>query len=331
MDYIEPGYLELYRTGELSQRSEELLSHLESCDICPHKCMVNRVENQTGFCHSGNKPIVSSVCAHHGEEPPISGSRGSGTIFFGNCNMQCVYCQNYQISQEWKTQKNFEVAIIDLAGKMLYLQNRLHCHNINLVTPSHFVPQIFKALEMAIPEGLHLPLVYNTSGYDSLETLKLLDGVISVYLPDLRYADNDCGKQYSGVPDYVERARTGIREMYHQVGRLILDDEGVVQRGIIVRHLILPGNIAGSKESLTWLADAVSPDVAVSLMSQYYPAHVAYQFPELNRRITYEEYTEVTELMHQLGLENGWMQQMEAADSYRPDFTVNGHPFETVT
>ncbi len=328
MNKFQPGYLDLYKSGELKKRAEQLEARLAVCDICPHDCGVNRLRGERGFCHSAYLPVIASYCAHHGEEPVLSGSRGSGTLFFGNCNMACVYCQNFQISQDWQAQQRNEFDIANLAKRMLILQNELYCHNINFVTPSHFVPQIVKALLEAIPLGFRLPLVYNSSGYDSLETIQALDGIFDIYLPDLRYADNQIGKKYSGIPDYVERSRAAIKEMYRQVGNLVSDDEGVARRGLIVRHLILPEHLAGSEDSLSWLASEVSPEVTVSLMSQYHPSHRAVQYPPLARGITQREYQEVVELLEKLGLENGWVQEMEAHAYYLPDFKSKGHPFE---
>jgi len=323
----EPGYLALYKSGELKRRTEALNARLAACDICPRECAVDRLNGKLGRCHSGALPIVSSYCAHHGEEPVLSGVRGSGTIFFGNCNMRCVYCQNYQISQSPEAQKKNEISISQLTKHMLYLQDELKCHNINLVTPSHFVPQITSALVEAIPMGLHLPLIYNTSSYDSLKTLKELDGIISIYLADIRYADNKLAKRYSHVRRYVAHARAAILEMQRQVGDLALDEDGIAQKGLIVRHLILPNDIAGSAESLAWLVKEVSPNVTVSIMAQYYPTHHAYEYEVLNRKITLREYQQVVDLAEKLGIENGWLQDMESTDTYRPDFT-DEHPFE---
>jgi len=264
----EPKYIALYRSGELERRAERLEARLASCDICPRRCGVNRLEGELGFCHSGRLPIVSSFCAHHGEEPALSGSHGSGTVFLSNCNMRCVYCQNYQISQNWKKQRANEIDCHSLVEHMLYLQDELGCHNINLVSPSHFVPQLVRVVLEAVPMGLKLPLVYNTSGYDAVETLRELDGIVDIYLPDLRYASDDWANRFSQAPDYVAQARQAIKEMYRQVGELVVDEFGVAQRGVIVRHLILPNGLAGSKESLGWLARDVSPRVTVSIMSQ---------------------------------------------------------------
>jgi len=213
---------------------------------------------------------------------------------------------------------------------MLYLQDELGCHNINFVSPSHFVPQLVRAVLEAVPMGLRLPLVYNTGSYDSIKTLKELDGIISVYLADLRYASNRWGKKFSQVSDYVERAHAAIREMYRQVGDLVVDNKGIAWKGLIVRHLILPNKLAGSRESLAWLVREVSPAVTVSIMSQYFPAHRAWQTPLLNREITLEEHSEVIEILDELGLENGWVQEMGASGNYLPDFVREGHPFDSV-
>jgi putative pyruvate formate lyase activating enzyme len=223
-------------------------------------------------------------------------------------------------------QQRYEVNTPVLAERMLYLQDELHCHNINLVTPSHFVPQIVRAVLEAVPKGLRLPLVYNTSSYDSVKTLRELDGIMSIYLADIRYASNEWGRKYSRVRDYVEHSRAAIKEMQRQSGDLVVDDEGVAQKGLIVRHLIFPHGIAGSEDSLGWLVREVSPRVAVSIMSQYYPAHRAYRYKELNRKIRPEEYAEVVKLVEELGIENGWVQGMASAESYQPDFSAD-EPF----
>ncbi|MBI4301675.1 MAG: radical SAM protein [Chloroflexi bacterium] len=322
----EPGYLALYRSSELEKRALALEARLTECDICPRECGANRLKGKYGFCTSGALPIVSSFCVHRGEEPAISGTGGSGTIFFGNCNMRCVYCQNYQISQDPKAQHDNEIETRVLAERMIYLQNELGCHNINLVTPSHFVPQIVRAVMEAVPGGLRLPLVYNTSSYDSLKTLRELDGIISIYLADLRYASNQYGQKYSHALGYVEASRTAIKEMYRQVGKLEVDNEGIAQKGLIVRHLVFPNGIAGSEDALGWLAREVSPEVSVSIMSQYYPAHkvAEHRYPELARKITPKEYAGVTALVEKLGMENGWVQGMESSENYRPDFSAEG-------
>lgn len=324
---VGPGYIDLYHSGELKRRAERLEARLASCDICPRQCRVNRLEGELGFCHSAYLPIVSAVCAHHGEEPALSGCRGSGAIFFGNCNMRCVYCQNYQISQDWKRQQSKEVDFHTLAENMLYLQDELGCHNINLVSPSHFVPQLVRAVLQAVPMGLKIPLVYNTNSFDSVKTLKELDGIISIYLPDLRYASDTWAEKFSQAPGYVVPAREAIKEMYRQVGELVVDEFGLAKRGLIVRHLVLPNGLAGSEDSLAWLAQEISPTVTVSIMSQYSPQHRAQRIPLLSRTISVFEYQAVLGLLDELGLENGWVQEMEAAENYLPDFEREGHPF----
>jgi len=241
--------------------------------------------------------------------------------------MRCVYCQNYQISQDWKRQQSNEVDFHTLAENMLYLQDELGCHNINLVSPSHFVPQLVRAVLKAVPMGLKIPLVYNTNSFDSVKTLKELDGIISIYLADLRYASDTWAKEFSQVSGYVAQAREAIKEMYGQVGELVVGESGLAQRGLIVRHLILPNGLAGSEDSLAWLAGEVSPTVTVSIMSQYLPRYRAQRIPSLARTISVSEHEAVLKLLDELGLENGWVQEMGAAENYLPDFEREGHPF----
>jgi putative pyruvate formate lyase activating enzyme len=324
----QPGYIALYQSGELKMRAEALEGRLKACDICPRRCGVNRLDGKKGFCHTAAMPLVSSCCDHHGEEPVISGSRGSGTIFFGNCNMRCVYCQNYQISHDWFGRQSHEMDCHTLARRMLYLQDELGCHNINFVSPSHVVPQIVRAVLEAVPMGLRVPLVYNSSGYDIADIIGHLEGIISIYLPDLRYADDKWARKYSYAPGYVGYARSAIKEMYRQVGNLVVDESGVAVQGLIVRHLILPNGLAGSEDSLVWLVKEISPDVTVSIMAQYYPAYRAGGIEALSRKITQTEYNQVFNLVDRLGLENGWMQDMGSSDSYQPDFESKNHPFE---
>ncbi|HEX79041.1 MAG TPA: radical SAM protein [Dehalococcoidia bacterium] len=327
MNPLQPSYISLYKCGELEKRAERLWQRLASCDICPRECGVDRLAGEKGFCHSGYKPIVASVCDHHGEEPVLSDRRGSGTIFFGNCNLRCRYCQNHQISQDYEAQKANETDCHSLARCMLHLQNDLGCHNINLVSPSHFVPQIVKALLEAIPMGLKVPLVYNTNAYDSLKTLRELDGVIDIYLPDLKYASDDYARKFSRAHEYVHHSRNAVKEMYRQVGELVVDESGIARRGLIVRHLILPNRIAGSRESLLWLSREVSPRVAVSLMSQYHPMHKAYKHELLSRPIRLSEYNEALQAMEAAGLEEGWAQKLTSHRNYLPDFERDDHPF----
>jgi putative pyruvate formate lyase activating enzyme len=293
---------------ELEQRIDAAYRLLEACRVCPRECGVNRLEdNRLGFCRSGLNPMISSVSPHHGEEPPLSGTKGSGTIFFTNCNLRCVYCQNYPISQ---LGNGAERTPGELACQMLWLQEQ-GCHNLNLVTPTHFVPQILKALGLARERGLTLPIVYNTSGYDSVETLKLLDGIVDIYLPDMRYGDNKAAMQYSVAPHYVEVNQAAIREMYRQVGNMVMDDRGIATRGLIIRHLVLPGGISGTEQVMKFLAGEISKDVYISLMSQYFPAFKSVEHSEINRRISEQEYDEAYSLKTTYGLKKGWVQNFE--------------------
>ncbi len=328
---FEPGYIALYRSGELKRRADALEARLASCDICPRECHANRLKGKKGSCRSGYLPVVASVCSHLGEEPAISGTHGSGTVFFSNCNLRCVYCQNHQISQPDKKQMFAELDYRALAERIIYLQDELGCHNINFVSPSHFVAQLVRTVLEAVPLGLRLPLVYNTSSYDSLESLKELDDIIDIYLADLRYASDRWARKYSRARGYVGHARAAIKEMYRQAGELVVDKDGLARKGLIVRHLVLPNGLAGSEDSLTWLVDEVSPYITVSIMSQYYPAHRASKVSKLSRRITAAEYSEVIGLVEKLGLENGWIQEIESPGSYRPDFARDGHPFSSPT
>jgi len=295
--------------AELQKRIEAAYSLLQGCRVCPRTCGVDRLKNdKSGFCRSGLNPLVSSVNAHHGEEPPISGFRGSGTIFLANCNLRCVYCQNYPISQMGNgVEKNPE----ELAGQMLWLQEK-DCHNVNLVTPSHYMPQILKSLGIARNQGFDLPIVYNTNGYESLEALHLLDGIVDIYLPDMRYSDGAVSARYSGVADYTEINRAAIREMFRQVGNLVVDEQGIAKRGLIVRHLVLPEGASGTEPVMKFLAEEISKDVYISLMSQYFPAYKAHTMQELSRRITAAEHDEAYEIMQRYGLENGWVQEHDA-------------------
>jgi putative pyruvate formate lyase activating enzyme len=325
---MDPSYLALYSSGELHHRAKMLEARLQSCNICPRECYVNRLENKHGFCHSGYLPIVSSICAHHGEEPAISGTRGTGAIFFGNCNMRCVYCQNYQISQDPEYQVSREVEINVLVGHMLYLQDKLGCHSISFISPSHFAAQLVVALLEAIPQGLHIPLIYNTNAYDSIATLQLLDNIIDVYLPDLKYDSDVFAERFSYTSNYVFTAHKAIREMYRQVGgRLVLNEMGLVQRGLIIRHLILPNQLAGSGKVLSWIARQISPDITMSIMAQYFPTHLASQIPQLCRKISESEYKETLDVLGKLNFKNGWIQEMDAAENYKPNFQDIEHPF----
>ncbi|MEA3459200.1 MAG: radical SAM protein [Chloroflexota bacterium] len=305
---MEPSYLELHRSGKLKKRVEQACAMLRECRLCPRECGINRLDGERGFCRAGAEPIVASWNVHPWEEPPISGTRGSGTIFFSGCTGRCLFCQNYPISQ---LGLGNAVSVQQLAEMMLELQNR-GCYNINLVTPTHFVPQIMAALERAIEGGLRLPLVYNTSGYEKVETLRLLNGVVDIYLPDAKYADNETARCLSGFVRYVEANHAALKEMFRQVGdELVLDGNGIAQRGLIVRHLVLPNGLAGTREVLHWIAENLSPRVHVSLMDQYFPAYKAVGHPGLGRKITAKEYEEALLAFEEAGLTNGWMQEHE--------------------
>ncbi|MCX5727016.1 MAG: radical SAM protein [Candidatus Saganbacteria bacterium] len=277
---------------------------LKSCVLCGHRCGVNRLEGQLGKCRAGLVPVVASYCAHHGEEPMISGEKGSGTIFFANCCLRCVFCQNYEISHEGF---GHEVEAVKLAEIMLKLESQ-GVHNINLVSPTHYAPQIMEALELARRQGLKLPIVYNTGGYDSLELLRELEGKIDIYMPDLKYFDDEKAFKYSGARNYVETAKAGIAEMYRQVGPKLL-----------VRHLILPDNLSDSEEVLDFIA-SLSKDIWVSIMAQYSPQYKASAFPELNRRLKKDEYQKVVGHAKKIGLRNYYVQDLENSETYLPNF-----------
>jgi putative pyruvate formate lyase activating enzyme len=331
---FEPGYVGLLRSGELHRRVEALESLLERCTICPRDCFNNRLNDEIAACYSGRLPIVSSYTPHFGEEPPLVGTRGAGNIFFGNCNLRCVYCQNYQISQTHKEQIRNEVSHERLAEMMLELQAR-GCHNINFVSPTHFAPQMARAILLAAEQGLSLPIVYNTNAYDSVAVLKLLDGIVSVYLPDLKYAEDEAGYLYSKVRGYRESSRAAITEMHRQMGdELIYDQAGLLQRGLVIRLLVLPNDIAGVRESLNWIHDDLNPRVAISLMAQYYPTNVAGTKPRytlLSRRIRETEWLRAVAVLDELRMEEGWMQEYDgAAFYYRPDFEDTATPFRDI-
>ncbi|MCL7453610.1 MAG: radical SAM protein [Anaerolineae bacterium] len=305
-DVAEPGYVTLYRAGELQRRASVAWAMLARCELCPHRCGVNRLAGERGICGMGDQPKVSSWNLHAWEEPPISGSRGSGTIFFSGCTGRCRFCQNYPISQ---LGYGDVVSVARLAGMMLELQRR-GAHNINLVTPTHFMPAILSALPHAVRQGLRLPLVYNTSGYERVEMLRLLEGVVEVWLPDAKYASDETARRLSGFGDYVRHNRAALHEMYRQVGSaLVLDDQGLAWRGLIVRHMVLPDGLAGSAAVLSWIARELSAQIHVSLMDQYFPAHRAVADPILGRKVTPEEYQAALEAFDASGLEFGWCQQ----------------------
>jgi len=301
------NYIDLYNSGELLQRVKAAYARLGSCDLCPHDCKINRLRGETGICQSGLKPKIASANLHRGEEPPISGSRGSGTIFFSGCSLKCRFCQNFPISQ---LGSGNELSIKGLANKMLSLQRR-GAHNINFVTPTHFLPQILASLWLAIPEGFTLPVVWNSSGYEKIDALQLLEGIVSVYLPDMKYSANQSAVDISSAPGYMTINRLAVLEMFRQAGHLQVDEEGVAVKGIIIRHLVLPGGKAGTSETLKWIAGNLGVETHIALMSQYFPAHTAAHTEGINRPLSSAEYDEATAALEANGLENGWVQELD--------------------
>jgi putative pyruvate formate lyase activating enzyme len=295
---FEPAYLRLLRSGELKERVAQAYPHLSVCDVCARGCRVDRRAGQVGVCRTGEQAKVSSYGPHLGEEDPLRGWRGSGTIFFTRCNLKCQFCQNYDISQ---TDAGHAVEPEDLASIMLDLQAQ-GCHNVNLVSPSHVVPQIIAATLMAAQAGLRLPLVYNTGGYDSMAMLGLLDGVVDIYMPDMKFADAETARRYSKVANYPRVNQAAVREMHRQVGDLQIDESGLATRGLLVRHLVLPGDLAGTGEIVRFLAGQISPNTYLNLMDQYRPAYKARHFLELNRGISVQEYAAAVRLAEEAGL-----------------------------
>lgn len=278
---------------------------MENCRICPRGCGADRKKGGKGYCRAPANPVVYSYDAHHGEEPPISGARGSGTIFFSGCNMKCVYCQNYYFSQ---LDAGKELSVDKLADIMISLQGA-GCHNINLVNPTHFVPAITASLEKAVSLGLEIPIIYNTGGYDLVDTLKLLEGIIDIYLPDMRYSDNEMAKIYSDSPNYTEVNRAAVREMVRQTGNLMLDDDNIAVKGAIIRLLTLPENVSGLKDTLEFIKENIGEGAYLSIMSQYYPTYKAFGYRAISRGVTRDEYKNVVDYAKLLGLNNGWVQE----------------------
>ncbi|MBK7253772.1 MAG: radical SAM protein [Ignavibacteria bacterium] len=329
---FEPSYLKLYKSGELSDRSETLEAMLSDCDMCPKDGHVKRLKNEIAACYSGRELVVSSYCIHHGEEPGLSGSdefsneNGIGNIFFGNCNLRCVYCQNYEISQNHKAEKKNEVTRQRLAEMMIELQNK-NVNAIGFVSPTHFVPQIVSAVKIAVENGLNLPLVYNTNSYDSVRVLKLLDGIFDIYLPDIKYSEDEYGYKYSKIKNYFSYSRAAIAEMYRQVGSDLIIENGLIKRGMIIRHLILPNDIAGSYDTLKFIS-GLDKNISLSVMSQYYPVHKALTTDLLSRNIRQREYEKVIDWMDGFKLDNGYLQEFESENYYRPDFNDRAEPFK---
>jgi len=292
-----PSYIELYKNGRLADCAEELYLRTQQCSLCPHRCRVNRTAGQKGKCRSGLLPVVSSFHAHFGEEAPLSGRNGSGTIFFANCNLSCIFCQNYDISH---LGRGDEVTYDALAEMMLELQKR-GCHNINFVSPTHMNYAIVKALMVAVPHGLRVPLVYNSGGYDAVEIIKILEGVYDIYMPDFKYMDPETAEKLSGAADYPEAAMAAVSEMHRQTGDLVLDGNGIAQRGLLVRHLVLPNNIAATDRVINFIAE-LSRDTYINIMDQYRPEYRAGECFDLKRRITLQENDEAVECAIRCGL-----------------------------
>ncbi len=293
------------------------LTILEKCELCPRRCGINRINGKKGYCRVADKPIVSYYGKHFGEEPPISGSRGSGNIFFSSCNMKCIYCQNYQISH---TLTGKEVSIDELVDIFLELE-RKGCHNINLVSPTPYIPMILSAIDMARKKGLNLPFVYNTNAYENVETIKLLAGYIDIFLPDFKYWNKNIARRLSDAEDYPDHAASAIMAMKRQVGDLSIKD-GIAEKGILIRHLVLPNNLSGSINILEWVLNNLGNKTFLSLMSQYHPLHRAYEYPMINRRIKEKEYDELINFLLNNGFENVFIQDFESASTLIPDFRL---------
>jgi putative pyruvate formate lyase activating enzyme len=327
---FEPSYIQLLKNGELEKRVIAAWRILESCTMCPSNCKVNRLQGELGTCYSRALPIVSSYTPHFGEEPVLSGTRGAGNIFFGNCNLNCVYCQNHEISQNRRKELENEVSCESLADMMLELQEK-GCHNIGLVSPTHFAIPILKAIHIAAQKGLHIPIIYNSNGYDSVEVLKLFEGVVDIYLPDFKYGNNEYGKTYSKVEDYFSHAGKAIQEMYRQVGKMLIYDDDVVVRGLIIRHLVLPNDLSETEEVLRFISEQIAKDIHISLMSQYYPANKAGKHILLNRTLRESEYNKAISLMQKYGLTKGWVQEPDSSSHYRPEFeNSRNNPFQNI-
>lgn len=297
-----------------------MLDNLSSCTVCPHMCKVNRLNNQIGRCKCGDKIKIALASLHMFEEPCITGKNGSGTVFFSHCNLNCVYCQNYEISQ---LQNGKEISIQELADIFIEQQNK-GAENINLVTPTMYVYQIIEAIKIAKSNGLKIPIVYNSNGYENVETIKLLNGFIDVYLPDLKYSDNSLAKKYSNINNYFEIATNSIMEMYYQVGLPQFSEDGLIKKGVLIRHLILPNHVDNSKKVLDWIQSSLPKDVYVSIMAQYFPTYKANEYDKLNRKIYDYELEEVKNYLSFLGIHNGYIQELGThEEEYVPNFEIN--------
>lgn len=297
-----PSYIELHKKGELERRINILLDFIKECRLCPRACRVNRFNGEIGYCRASSELMISSAFPHFGEEPPLVGRHGSGTIFLTHCNLRCIFCQNYDISHQGQ---GTQITPSDLARTMIRLQ-QMGCHNINFVTPTHYAPQIISSLPEAIEMGLRLPIVYNCSGYESLEVIKLLDGIVDIYMPDIKFFDEKYSERYSKAPDYPIVVRQVLREMHRQVGDLKMNSTGIAERGLLIRHLVMPNGIASSEAILKFIAQEISVHSYVNIMAQYRPEYRAYEYPEINRRITHKEYMEAIQIARSFHLYRGF-------------------------
>ncbi len=299
---MKPCYLDLYESAELDRKIEKLSQILTDCHLCPRECRVNRAEGEKGYCNSTAELAVSSIGPHFGEEKELVGRGGSGTIFLSHCNLGCLYCQNFEISHLGEGKL---ISCQELARGMLHLQ-LTGCHNINFVTPTHFTPQIVRALRIAIEKELKIPIVYNCGGYEKVETLRLLEGIVDIYMPDVKYSDSAPAKRFSNAPDYFEVCRKALREMHRQVGDLRVNEEGLAERGLLIRHLVLPNNLAGSEAVLRFIAKDISEGSYVNIMPQYRPMYKASHYPLMNRGPRLSEFNEAIEIAERLGLHRGF-------------------------
>lgn len=322
MDFL-PAYTYLTE-AEWQAKISAAEKILSSCTMCPRNCNVNRLADQKGYCQSGLQPEIALITIHHGEEPVISGKNGTGNIFFAHCNLQCIFCQNHQISSPHNSVYT-SYSAEELADAMIEMQKK-GVHNIGLVSASHLALQLIPVVKLAAQKGLRIPLVYNSNGYDSITTLALLEGIIDIYLPDCKYGSDSCGS-ISNVKDYFTQSQLAIREMYRQLGKRLLIEYDTALRGLIIRHLVLPDNLAETQLVMEFIANELSPDLHISLMSQYYPTHQAENNNHLNRKITPDEYQSAMQICSDLGLDNGWFQMSESSDCYRPDFNNPELPF----
>lgn len=297
-----PSYIDLFEKGELQKRIQPLMEILKECRLCPRECRVNRLNGEVGYCGAGSELMISSAFPHFGEESPLVGSHGSGTIFLTHCNLRCIFCQNHDISH---LGRGTRITLSDMARTMVKLQE-MGCHNINFVTPTHYAPQIVASLLEAIEMGLRLPIVYNCSGYESMEVIQLLDGVVDIYMPDVKYMDEKYSKRFSNAPDYPGVVKKVLKEMHRQVGDLATDSKGIAEKGLLIRHLVMPNGVVSSEAVLRFIAEEISPHSYVNIMDQYRPEYRAHEYPEINRRITHKEYTEAIQIAKRFHLHRGF-------------------------